>query len=302
MGISNCHRPNLASIHYEPPVPAVAQTLNAIGGRYDRVLGETGAYIVNQPAQYQTLTELHPALGYYLHISATTTANALIEGVSTPVTAPLSLHQGWNWIGYLPRATWPLTLALQSIDGNYQRVLSLDKTYDVSLPQFSTLHTLEAGQGYLLYATQAVSLTYPAGAPPTRTMDDKALEDLDRALCAARRPTPFFNLAYGGITVNGAPAAEGVKVEALTPRGDVAGCFVVQKAGQFGLMHVYGEDQSVTPPIPGFRPGEPLAFRVNGLPATMESPAIWQDNWTPQQSLLTGIRLNLYLPLVLKGE
>ena len=56
----------------------------------------------------------------------------------------------------------------------------------------------------------------------------------------------------------------GTRVEVVTPRGDVAGCFTVEDIGQYGFLTVYGEDASASPTIPGFRADEPIAVRVKG--------------------------------------
>ncbi len=284
---------NLNSLNLQPPVPPVAQALSSISHRYDRVLAENGIYAVENP-QYNTLTSMNAGPGYYVRITHTTSIIGLIEGTTVPVTTPLALHPGWNWIGYLPQTTLPVTEALQSIAGSYQRVLSIDKTYDAALPQFSTLKEMEAGQGYLLYATQPASLVYPAGGGAAPRQSD----ELDRILCARRAPTPYFKLVYGNLTVNGAPAPVGARVEAITPRGDVAGCFVVERPGQFGLMHLYGEDADASPVIPGFRAGEPVAFRVNGI-LVGPTAVTWQDDKKPDTTALDVQGTTIYLPLIL---
>ena len=70
----------------------------------------------------------------------------------------------------------------------------------------------------------------------------------------------------------------GATVRAINPRGDTAGCFTVDTAGSYGLMHIYGEDNTAQPPLPGMRPGEVPRFEVNGLPAIMTPEESWQRN------------------------
>jgi hypothetical protein len=142
---------NLISFRVEPPAPLLETVLQSIESRYCRVLGEGGIYdcCVLDPI-YWTLKELHAAEGYYLRLEGLTSANLLVEGLTVPVTTAIPLHKYWNWIGYLPEATLPITQALQSIEGYYQRVLSLDKTYDPALPDFSTLKEMQPGEGYLI--------------------------------------------------------------------------------------------------------------------------------------------------------
>ena len=89
-------------------------------------------------------------------------------------------------------------------------------------------------------------------------------------------------------------------VEVLTPRGEVAGCFVLRHEGLYGFMRVYGEDP-VDPPIPGFRDGEPLAFRANGVTATSAARVTWTNDLTPHEVDLAvpDVRFAIYLPILL---
>jgi len=288
---------NLISFRPEPAVPTLRQVLDSVDGRYDRVLGETGAYAPSVPDVYNTLKELHPGQGYYVRITGPTAASALIEGLTVPVSTPITLHTGWNWIGYLPAGTLPITQALQSIDGEYQRVLSLDKTYDPSLPEYSTLRLMEPGRGYLIHANQAVTLTYPAGST-TASVEPQGVTS---AACAGLAPTPTFMLLYGELWLGGQPAPAGSLLEVLTPRGEIAGCFELDRPGVIGLMHVYGEDTTATPPIDGFRDGEPLAFRVNGV-LTEGEVLYWSDDWSPHAIALSAELAQVYLPIVIRGR
>jgi hypothetical protein len=50
--------------------------------------------------------------------------------------------------------------------------------------------------------------------------------------CLGVKVTPYFNETYGSLSFFGLPAgAQEAKVEALNPRGEVVGCFVVDTAG-----------------------------------------------------------------------
>ena len=96
--------------------------------------------------------------------------------------------------------------------------------------------------------------------------------------CPPVQGTPYFTYAYGTLTVDGASAPVGMVVEARSPRGDVAGCFKVTAAGNYGMMYIYGEDTTVTPTIPGMRAGETVAFYVNGSPATAAPVLTWVND------------------------
>ena len=91
--------------------------------------------------------------------------------------------------------------------------------------------------------------------------------------------TPNFTLANGEVQLGGAAAPAGTIVAALSPRGDVVGCFEVGAAGHYGAMYIYGEDTSASPAIPGMRDGETVSFRVTGLPATAAPALVWHNDW-----------------------
>ncbi|OQA16637.1 MAG: hypothetical protein BWY63_02679 [Chloroflexi bacterium ADurb.Bin360] len=288
---------NLISIRVQPPVPTVERVLSSIEGRYDRVLGEYGAYVPGLPDVFNTLKELQPGQAYYIRVTSPTAIVLLIEGLPIPTTTPIPLHEGWNWIGYLPEVTLPITVALQSIVGQYQKVSSLGETYVPAFPGFSTLHFMEPGQGYLIYMNQEGTLVYPEASTLLTAIPQQA----PPTVCASLNPTPKFTQLYGELLLGDLPAPAGSRVEVLTPRGEIAGCFVVEKPGVVGFMHVYGEDATADPPIAGFRDGEPLTFRVNGVLVENE-PLIWHDDWASHAVALQVDVMQIYLPLVIRNQ
>ena len=138
-------------------------------------------------------------------------------------------------------------------------------------------------------------------APSTLARSAPAAQDL--SACYGVPPTPFFTLVYGELAAGDRPAPLGAVIEVLTPRGEVAGCGVVRHEGHYGFLHVFGEDGG-DPPVPGFRDGEPLAFRVNGVPASAKPRQTWANDLTPHQVDLAvdSVRFDLYLPLAVSGK
>jgi len=120
-------------------------------------------------------------------------------------------------------------------------------------------------------------------------------------ICGSLNPTPKFTQLYGELLLGDLPAPAGSRVEVLTPRGEIAGCFVLEKPGVVGFMHVYGEDATADPPIAGFRDGEPLAFRVNGMLVETE-PLTWHDDWASHAVALQVDVMQIYLPLVIRNQ
>ncbi len=111
--------------------------------------------------------------------------------------------------------------------------------------------------------------------------------------CPAVQNTPKITYAYGDVTVNGMPAPIGTVVEARSPRDDVVGCFVVTEVGVYGAMPIYGEDTSITPPIPGMRTGEPVTFHIDGNVAEAASILFWLSDkdlhWVDVGATITSL-------------
>ena len=106
--------------------------------------------------------------------------------------------------------------------------------------------------------------------------------------CPPVANTPSFSIAYGPVQLDGAQAPVGTIVEVISPRDDVVGCIEVSAAGSYGAMYVYGEDTSVSPPIPGMRAGETATFRVDGYTATATPELLWQNDRELHQIALTA--------------
>jgi hypothetical protein len=124
---------------------------------------------------------------------------------------------------------------------------------------------------------------------------------VDATSCHTLSPTPYLTLLYGQARLDGAAAPAGAVIEIVTPRGEVAGCTAVREGGQYGYVQVYGEDPT-DPPIPGFRPGEPLAFRVDGRAVAADPALAWQNDRTPHEVDLGMDSRPVYLPMILGGR
>jgi hypothetical protein len=93
--------------------------------------------------------------------------------------------------------------------------------------------------------------------------------------CTGVTPTSAFSSFTGNVRIDEQPAPVGTLVEAYSPRGDKVGCVSVATVGVYPFMRVYGEEA----PLPGMRAGEPVIFKVNGVPATITSgSSIWQND------------------------
>ena len=67
-------------------------------------------------------------------------------------------------------------------------------------------------------------------------------------------------------------------MQAITPRGEVAGEQFTREGGILPFLHIYGEDPEANPPIPGFREEEPIVLRVSNI-YTETIGFGWSNDW-----------------------
>lgn len=75
------------------------------------------------------------------------------------------------------------------------------------------------------------------------------------------RPTPYSMDFYGSIK----GAVKGDEVAVYDSQGTLSGLFIIDKDGQYGFLHVYGDDKA-TQVDEGAAKNEALTFELNGEP------------------------------------
>jgi len=113
-------------------------------------------------------------------------------------------------------------------------------------------------------------------------------------VCPPVQNTQKFTFLYGEVAINATPAPPGSVVEARSPRGDTVGCRVVENAGEYPLMYVYGEEIVAGTPIPGMQEGEIIAFAVDGVPATPSPVPTWTNDRASHRVDLTATSAPCY--------
>ncbi len=97
---------------------------------------------------------------------------------------------------------------------------------------------------------------------------------------------------------DGEALPSGTRIEAITPRGEVAGCFTVTTPGEYGFLTLFGADE-IENGLPGFLSDEPVTLRVNGVIVPLVDPFLWQnDKLTHALDLVVdgAGTIDLYLP------
>jgi hypothetical protein len=273
----------------------VETLLATVAGSYSRLLCESGTYLP-PPAdpRFNTCTTLAGGQGYLLYASAIT--NLLPSGVRIATDTPIPLHAGWNWLGYLPTCELPVATSLASISGGYDILHSEAGTYrpPPANPAYNNFSAMAPGRGYMIHATAAVTLTYPAGVCGAAL---GALPDLTPATttCPAI-PTGRFTTFYGEALRGGQAHPAAAAILAYSPRGEVIGCGQVAADGIYGYLRVYGADGD----LPGARPGEPIRFTVGGVRAFAAPSPVWADDLDVHRLDLTAATAILYLPVIVR--
>ncbi len=131
---------------------------------------------------------------------------------------------------------------------------------------------------YLTYLVILIIISLPLSMVqghnnPEVTMNQEILLD-----CPPIQNTPSFTIVYGNVSLNQESAPVGSVIKTFNPRGELVGCFKTTSIGNYGMMFVYGEDNTINPPIPGMRAGETVTFTINDMPATSNPVLLWQND------------------------
>ncbi len=282
-----------------------SEIFTSLSSSLEMAIMESGTYVPGISHFFPVLLYLPPSRSSFVLVTSPATWTLVLDAFNP--TAPLTMLPGLQFVGYcLPQAL-PVTVALQSIDGLYSMVLGERGVYVVGLPDvFQSLKEMRQGEGYLIRMTGNGTLVYPSGGSSSRRPAGRVVTQgkLPEGRCTVQN-TPYMTLVYGQVRVNGVPALPGTVVEAVTPRGEVAGCFEVHTAGYFGVMQVYGADEWGG--IPGFQAGETITWRVNGAEAVARPAVVWQDDKALHEVVLevsaeaeSGWQQRLFVPWVLK--
>lgn len=142
---------------------------------------------------------------------------------------------------------------------------------------------------YVMLFLTAMILSFP---PSTAHSSSDKNVLAPAAACPPIQNTPAFTIAYGEFWWDGTSAPVDMAVEAVNPRGDLVGCFLVTSAGYYGTMYIYGEDTSVTPAIPGMRSNEIIRFRSNGQYLLSTPALVWNNDRTMHKIDLTNLTID----------
>lgn len=197
----------------EPANQDARQFLKPIEDITERFVGQTDE-LINDPKFGLTggLTTISPTESYKLKVSENSDHIWSGNG-SKPETTTMNLHKGWNWIGYVPVSSNDLSAALSGITPSENDIIKCmdDFATFTGGKWVGTLTTLKPGEGYLYYAANATTFSYPV----QRVFP---VEQHDWVLGAPRKSYHWTYEAHsypdnttmiGQLYVNGMPLPEG---------------------------------------------------------------------------------------------
>ena len=146
-----------------PAMQDAKQFLAPIAEDVSRLVGFSNE-LTNDP-QYGlvgNLEKIEPEQGYKLKMSQS--VNHTLSGyTSKPETSVISLHKGWNWIGYVPAIDQSVSDALTLLNASENAIIKSEDDFATFAngAWTGTLDVMEPGRGYMYYSDKDVTFTYP---------------------------------------------------------------------------------------------------------------------------------------------
>ena len=120
--------------------------------------------LINDPVYGLTggLTRINPTESYKLNVKEDVD-NVWSGNGCQPETTSVSLHKGWNWMGYVPTSGKSLEDALSNLQPSENDIVKCmdDFATFTGGKWVGTLTSLKPGEGYMYYAANATKFHYP---------------------------------------------------------------------------------------------------------------------------------------------
>jgi len=111
-------------------------------------------------------------------------------------------------------------------------------------------------------------------------------------------PTNTWSDFWGdSCTINGNPIQPGDTIRAYDPDSVLCGEFIVVTPGNYGYLHVYGDDPTTPNIDEGAVDGDTISFTINGVLAQTSVTPIWHSG-TPGAVL----KVNLWVEMAIPGD
>ncbi|MFH2056548.1 MAG: HYR domain-containing protein, partial [bacterium] len=270
---------NLISWNVNSEFDDVDSIFQSIMPDVDVILGFEAEGLTYDPdlVEFSTLHETDHFHGFWVRMNAP--AEFCVKGMFVDPMTPIPLEYNWNLVSYLPNDPMLTEDALISIWSNLIVALGFDAggvgatSYDTNHPELATLLEMGPTFGYWLKVDAALDLIYPSlpiffVSEPTDATYTK-LSDIPVVAVS----NTWINLYGANVTVDGETLPVGAVIQAVNESDVLVGEFVVQDAGRYGFMPVYGVDLYAG--VAGST-GETIRLLVDGVEA--QETVTWTSN------------------------
>lgn len=170
------------------------------------------------------LNTLHTGIGYQVYTQGYDTITIIGAPVDVGTTA-IQLQEGWNIIAYLPQTAMDAAVAFAGIADAL--VIAKDNGGAAYLPELeiNDIGALQVGQGYMVYASQPIAFTYPAGTAKRAAAAGTMLKlPAPQHFGVGKKNTGNnATLVACAVTVAGKPAPDGSEIGAFDEQGMLVG-------------------------------------------------------------------------------
>jgi len=190
----------------------VANTNPSLLDQFKASIGESGVMLksknayIQEPLWIGTLEELNNGEMYMVNTSAESVLS--FTGLpADPAAAPVSLLNGWNWIGYSPQTSLPIDEALANLnpqDGDQIKSHSDYSVYADGAGWVGSLTTLNPGEGFKYYSTNSVTQTLAYPSSSAQSTSQSTLTGFETLLGLSKAG---LRAAESGVTLKWTPNA-----------------------------------------------------------------------------------------------
>lgn len=208
----------------------------------------------------------NPREGYQIYMQSV--ASLTITGsLIAPEATPIALSQGWNLVSYLRNSPMNIEAALNNLGSKL--VIAKNNAGQIYWPALgiNQIGAMSPGQGYLLYLSEAATLTYPGNGAAATSGENAPLTKMNPGTTAMKMDLPQhfsatrFNTGANATVLVESPAfADGDEIAVQNENGKVVGSGVF-KHGK-ALLTIWGDNEVTKNVAEGATEGDMLSLKI----------------------------------------
>jgi len=247
---------NWVSFNVEPSDLTV---YNFFSGATHLVIAVNNAGQFYIPNVINYIGQMNVLEGYKAYVSAPDQVR--VTGNPVLATTPINLITGWQFISYLPSTPIPAETALASILSELVVVKNDDGGFFIP-NVVNTLGNMAAGEGYKVYVNSNTTLTYPQSSTLAKqTVNEPVPTNMKtRNFTFTAHTGDNYSMVVTHSILDGSRLEIGDEIGVYTPGGLCVGASIW--TGTVPLALTTWIDNSQTPLVDGYVPGEAMIFKI----------------------------------------